>query len=100
MIDLRMLDRIARHPGVERIFGVLDDRDATSRLDGKESGGSVFQGARKDHPNHPSRILAGGTAEQRVDGRPVAVLPWPAGKMDVAGPHQDMMIGRGDVDAS
>jgi hypothetical protein len=64
----------------------------------QESGGPVVQGAREDQPDHPGRVLAGGAAEQRVDGRPVAVFPWPAGEVHVAGPQQDMVIGRGDVD--
>jgi hypothetical protein len=99
MIDLYLLECVARHRRVERICGVLDDRDAATRLDGQESGGPVVQGTRKDHPDHPGRVLAGGAAEQWVDGRPVAVLARAAGQVHVAGPHQDMVIGRGDVDA-
>jgi uncharacterized Zn-binding protein involved in type VI secretion len=71
MIDLHMLERVARHPRVERIVGVLDDCDATARLDRQEAARSIVQGAREDHPDHPGPVLAGGAAEQRVDGRPV-----------------------------
>ena len=99
MIDLHMRERVARHPWVERIGGVLDDSGATARLDRQESGGPVVQGAREDQPDHPGRVLAGGAAEQRVDGRPVTVLARPAGEVHVPAPQQDMVIGRGDVDA-
>src|SRR5215211_2247191 len=98
MVDLNMLERVARHAGVQRVRRVLDNSNATARLDRQQSGGPVVQGARQDHPDHPGRVLTGGAAEQRVDGRPVAVLPRPAGKVHVAGPQQDMAIGRGDVD--
>jgi hypothetical protein len=99
MVDLDMLERVARHPRVERIGRLLDDRDATTRLDRQEPGGAVVQGTRQDHPDHPGRVLAGGAAEQRVDGRPVAVLARPAGQVHMAGSQLDMVVGRGDVDA-
>ena len=95
-----MLERVARHTGVERVRGILDDGHAPPRLDGQQPGGPVVQGTREDDADHTVRVLAGGAAEQWVDGGPVAVLARPAGEVHVAGAQQNMVIGRGDVDVA
>jgi hypothetical protein len=79
MIDVDVLEGVAGHAGIQRVLGVLDHRDPAARLDRHQPGGAVVEGARQDHPDHPGRVLAGGAAEQRVDGGPVAVLPRAAG---------------------
>jgi hypothetical protein len=99
MVDTDVLERVTRHRRIERIPGLLDDREATTRLDRQQPGRPVVEGARQDHPNDPGRVLAGGAAEQRVDRGPVAVLARPAGQAHLAGSQQGMMVGWCDVDA-
>jgi hypothetical protein len=58
---------------------------------------AVVQEARQQHPNHPRRALHSGRTEERIDGRPPAVLPGSAADRDVIVTDDQMMAGRGDV---
>jgi hypothetical protein len=86
MVDRHVFQGVDRHTGVQGVCRVLDDGQAATRLDRHQPGRTVVKGARQHHPHHPGGVLTRGAAEQRVDGRPVAVLPRPPSQVHMAGP--------------
>ena len=81
------------------VGGVLHDRPSAVAADGHHPGRAVVEIARQHDADHPSLVGRGGAAEERVDGRPVAMFPRAADHAHgVVALDEQMAIGRGSVD--
>src|SRR5579884_3074184 len=98
-IDLDVRDGIARHVGKQRVGGILHHRDAAAPLDLPKADGAVVQRA-AEHDADGAVAVCGNGSEQRIDGRTVAVLSGTARELDAVVLDQQVMIGRGDVNAA
>ena len=73
-IHLHMTRRILRHPGEQRLVGVLHEGDAAAPFDGEKARAPIVQRPAQDHSYYPGTVGNCGAAEQGIDRWPVAVL--------------------------
>src|SRR5581483_3868850 len=100
VVDRDAPDRAPRHALHQRVLEILRDRDATMALDRLEPGGAVVERAGEDDADHARALAHGRRAEERVDGRPEAILARATRHADGAVVEQEVMVRRRDVDAS
>ncbi len=98
MIRRTVVDGAPGHAGIQSGIQTLDQREAATLSDGKQSCSAVIQVARENDSNHAGAEVMGGALKERVDGRAVAVLFRPPGKADVSVVQMKMPIRRGNVD--
>ena len=77
---------------------VLHDRGAALLLDGADAGRPVEPRAREDHADRALLERGGHRLEEQIDGRPREVDQLGAGERHVALRHQEVVVGRRDVD--
>ena len=89
-----------RHSVVQRIVWILDDGNAPVRLDLSQAGGPVVAGAGQDDADYPAVAGLRGRAKQHIDARAVSVLARADGQPHVTILDHQVVVGRGDEDAS
>src|SRR5262245_18402801 len=100
VIGSGVLERVGRHPLVERRLGVLNDPDASRVAQGAQAGGPVAQRARQNHADGAVTVVPRRATKQRVRGRTVPVLTGAAALVHVVLCDEEMVIGRAYVDVS
>ena len=94
VIDFDVLERVERHAGGDRFFGMLHNGGAAALLDRPEPGGAVIQPAGEHDADGARSEGLRGRAEEGIDGRAEAVLLRAAGEPDdAAGLEQQVVIG-------
>ena len=99
VIDVDAPEDARRHLSSGGGGGVLDHRDPAARLHRHHPRRAAVLEAGEDHADHARPVGPGGGPEERVDRGTVAVLARPAHDLDVAGPHEEVAVGRREVDA-
>src|SRR5262245_54852824 len=83
---------------MNRIEGILDDRNTAARLDRPQPGRAVVQVSAQDHSNNTRPIRPGRGTKQGINGGPVAILRRTPYDSHFVVLHQHVTVGRRDVD--
>jgi hypothetical protein len=83
---------------IEGGLRILYDGQSTSLLDSQQAGSAVVQVAGENDADNPGSIAERRGAEERIQGRPMAVLLGPTGETHMTVGHVQVAIGRGYVD--
>jgi hypothetical protein len=99
-VDGDVGDGVGRHPGVERVLGVLHDGGTAVGLDDGQARRAVVPGAGQHDPDRPGAVFLRSGPEEHVDRGAVVVLAWAAGHAGAAVLHDQVMVGRCDEDVA
>jgi len=99
VVDVHVFQRAARHHLHQRLVGILHQRQPAAALDRDQAGGSVVQRPGEDDADHSRAEGIGCRPEERVDGRPVAVLAGSADHAHMRIVEEEMVVRRRHVDA-
>lgn len=88
------------HAREQRFIRVLNDGDAPSQLDSRQTQGAIAQHAREHNTNDARAKSSRCTAKQHVDGWARAVLAWSDPHCNCGLMKYQVAIGRRDINVS
>ena len=94
MIHFHIAQGALRHGGRHCVLRVLHNGDSSETFYGVQTSRPVIEIAGEKHSDDAWPIAFGGRAKQRINGRPMEILPWSARQPNARAVHLQVMIGR------